>query len=135
METQVRKPPPRAERDSSSNLSNSSGLKGGDRSLASSGDIDGGSGGSGVGTSNGAYDASIGDPKIGSEPPSAAAGVGGRPASNDTALRWARICRTALAFRWLGLRVDLDLLQEGWFGLKLRGLYLLGSWSSIYLVH
>lgn len=101
MEPQAREPPLRAERDSASNLSNNSDLKGGNRPSASTEDVDGGSGRSGVGASNGTHGASVGDAKIGGQPPSASAGVGGEPGNKDAALRWVRTRWMALAFGWL----------------------------------
>lgn len=91
MEPQEHAPPLRAERDSANNLSNNSNVKGGGQPSASTEGVDGASGRSGVGTSNGTHDASVGDAKIGGQLPSAAsAGIGGGPAKSDATLRWAR---------------------------------------------
>ena len=112
MEPQARERPFRAERDSASNLSNNSGgLKGGNLSSAFTEGADGGNGRSGVGTSNGTHDASIGDAKIGGQPPAASAGVGGEPGNSDSALRWVPTRWKSLAVRWLGVRANLDLSQ------------------------
>lgn len=110
MEPQEREPP-LSERGSAT-----SGVRDGERPSGSTEGVDGGSGRSGIGRSNGTHDASVGDAKIGDQPHSASA-------ANDATLRWARtillLDGSSPFVRCFGERIGLHVRQEGCLGNKL----------------
>lgn len=116
---QPREAPVLSERDSASNIGDSSGSgsgKGGGPDACVGGLGASGGGNEGIGASNGKHDASVDHAKIGGQPPppDAGTGVGGEPAKKDAASRWGYACFGGFSgpSGGCGIRAQSDPLQD-----------------------